>query len=277
VNIGGFELIYRPGQALVLGKRFATFDVSDKNRTELRELTAFHSFAKSDLWSEYDSCGLFSPKFLQKSNITSDEYVEFIEANRGVDVYLFHPFPRENLIANHFLELAELEHPGISAALSRVWQYIFGRDLPEIDMQRNREYACHCNYFSGNQRFWKEYSGFICRFFDLLESEEGAFLRAHTPYTLTQTSDRDLPMAVFVFERSLTHFLFDNRKKFRVVNLATDCHSWHPCEVFRGEANFITDVLDTIASVPPSRRWEARRFAVNSYYFRRKLGVLVNE
>lgn len=244
------------------------------NRPIFREVLAFDAFAERRLWRGYEVCGLFSPKFFEKANIDARAYLAFVEEHADADVFLFHPFPRENMIANHFLELAELEHPGMTVALNRVWEAAFGRSLAEIDMQSERVYACHCNYFLARPVFWEEYGRYIRLFKQLLLSEGGNFLRDASPYTLTRTEDRQLPLGVFAFERSLSHFLFDNRRGLKVVNIATHAPSWRPHELFAGEAAFVSDLLAAIAAAPGAARREARTSAVSSYYYRRKIGVL---
>ena len=108
----------------------------------------------------------------------------------------------------------------------------------------------------------------------MLESDKGCSLREPTPYTLTTTDDRFLPMGVFTFERSLSHFLASRKSKFKVVNYSSITESWSQPETFPGEAAFVEDLLQAVSVSQEERTRVVREQLVKSYYFRRMAGVL---
>lgn len=273
LNIGAYELIYEEGQCRLLGESFIPFYAVSVNRPIYRELSAFLEFSKCRQWEIHDISGLFSPKFYEKSGVSGGQFDSFLKTNPGFDLYLFHPFPRERSIASHFLELAELEHPGITSALRSVWNSLFGRDLPVVDSVNDGYLWCHCNYFLGSRKFWEEYSLFVQNILELMESGCCDFLLELTPYTLSKTVDSFLPLGVFVFERSLTHFIADRRDQLKIVNFSSTSN-WMPPELFAGEAEVVKDLLQGIESVPQYAAQYARELAVKSYFYRRKLGVI---
>ncbi len=252
------------------------FNAVSCNRPLFRELSAFLAFAESRQWARHDLSGLFSPRCLEKLGVSATQFNSFVTENPGFDVYLFHPFPRERLIANHFMELAELEHPGITSVLSSVWDVLFGRYLPIVSSVDDADLWCHCNYFLGSRRFWQEYSVFIQDFMRLMESksELAGRLLELTPYSLSKTSDDFLPLSVFVFERSLTHFLADRNGGLRVANFFSMMDSWKPPELFAGEESVVNDLLQGVNQLPLHLNQVGRELAVSTYYFRRKLGVI---
>jgi len=272
--LGSYELIYEPNQKPNLSEGFLPFDSSDVNRPELREITGFRKFAETGIWKDHELSGLFSPKFLQKSGITADSFRDFISSNPGYDVYLFHPFPKELSIANHFLELAEYEHPGIESILSKVWISLFGTELPKILLPDEGDICCHCNYFVASQLFWEGYSEFISGFCHLLESDVGKELLGFTPYTLSKGDDIELPIAAFVFERCLSHYLKMRENKLTILNFSVVAEDWVPPELFDGEHEFLYSLLKGVQlqeSFGKEHAKKARELAVVSYYAFRKL------
>ena len=274
MNLGIYELLYEVGQRPILGTPFLSYDTSGFNRSELRELLAFEHFAKNSIWASHNLSGLLSPRFTQKTGLTSSQVVNFIEDNPGYQVYLFHPYPNELLLQNHFLELAELEHPGITDALDRVWRIIFNSKREQIEIPQNQHICCHCNYFVADQVFWKKYGEFVCDFLKLLKSKEGAFLTESTPYTLTKTDDVELPMGVFVFERALSHFINQNIPTHKVINLPYSGVKWSAPELFAGEFDYVQSKLQTFNQISNSKTMEFRQkksMATFDYFNHRKM------
>jgi len=276
LKLGSFEILYATGQHPSLGSDFLGFDAVSVNKSIYRELFAFGDFVRQERWLHYDLSGLFSPKFFSKTGISQSDYMSFIVDNPGYDVYLFHPYPRELSLANHFLELAELEHPGISRALSDVWCSIFRFPPSLVDAHVDKRICCHSNYFLGSQRFWIEYSVFVSRFIQFMESAEGWILREFTPYTLTKSCDRALPLGVFVFERALSIFLKSKTEEFRVINYAYSGRDWSPPEIFAGEEKFVNELLGMVEAVDQSKRSGAYTAALHTYYNYRRLRIMNN-
>jgi len=275
LNIGAYELLYEDGQLPILGGEFLNYDTSDINQSEFRELLAFERFCQSDMWSHHDLSGIFSPRFFDKTGISGEMLINFIDVNPNYDVYLFHPYPLELLVQNNFLDLAELEHPGIQKVLHVVWEKIFGEELPQIRLPHDRMVCCHCNYVIASPHFWSLYAKFVQSFMALLDSDVGNLLRETTPYTLTKTKDASLPMVVFVFERVLSHFI----KRFipvdRVINFAYAQSNWRPIELFPNENYFVRELLNVCKqkSLKHGASMEVAQFmtATHAYFYYRKL------
>lgn len=242
MSLGIYELLYQPGQKAILGPPFFTLNTANYNEPHLRELLAFEYFCREKLWERHSVSGLLSPQFTRKTGISPKEVELFIRERPEHSIYLFHPYPRELEIQNHFLELAELEHPGISDAMQYVWRRILGRNRPILDLPSKQLFCCHCNYIAATSKFWRRYSLFVISFMGLLRSEEGAFLLRSTPYTLTRTKDTELPIAVFVFERALSHFLCEEFRNWDIANYAYVKPEYLPPELFTGEEALINSL-----------------------------------
>jgi len=218
LDIGCFEILYLPGQTQRLPEPFQGFDVSDINEAPYRELQAFHRFAKERAWNRHEYSGLFSPRFLAKSQV--------MECRR-----------------------------------------------PDILLPEDAIHCCHCNYFVASKRFWSEYGRFVERFMELLNSRDDGPLHALTPYTLSKADEQQLPLAVFVFERSLSLFLKHHGHRWATVNLAyTPDARWSPPELFPGEDPYVAHLGAEIShgSENAAELQLRRRAAVHTYYQHRK-------
>lgn len=273
--IGLYEIGYSRGKPRQLDESFQRYDSSDVNNPPYREIPAFYKFASSNLWRGEGYFGLFSPRFTIKTGVTGTEVERFIHQTPGYDIYLFHPYPREILIANEFLSLAELEHAGISDALNNVWINIFGRPRPLVHLKNDFALCCHCNYFVANQRFWNGYSKFVKRFYAYLFSEEGSVLRSYTEYTLDTSGDTHLPLGVFAFERCLTLYLSMKREEISSVNYAFANQAWSPVDSFYDEEQYCSTLMKRVRAAIESGTYSARAYdlAIAAYYNYRKLTV----
>lgn len=273
MQVGNFELLYKKEQSQSLAGDFFPYDCSSVNRPEYREIFGFRKFVNEKPWMAFSHSGLFSSKFFDKMGITSAELNFFLETNPGYDVYLFHPYPKELSIANHFMELAELEHPGISEMVALVWDRIFNCPPPVLTIPDDQGLICHCNYFIGSKFFWKGYLHFINRFCELLVHESGKPLRDLTPYTLSRNSETHLPIAVFVFERCLSHYLKMRSDELSVISYGLENSAWVPPEIFVGEHNYVDELklqINTAVLADPVVSNFEREKAVRSYYESRK-------
>lgn len=278
MNIGAYEVIYEVGQEPVLGKPFLQLHTTRFNIPNLRELMAFEYFCQNHLWLKHDVSGLFSPRFTSKTGISAESVELFVINNPHHDVYLFHPYPRELQVQSTFLDLAEHEHPGISDALDRVWLWVLGRRKPTLHLPQQQNMCCHCNFVLATSVFWSEYSDFVLGFMHFLRNPQGRFLLKPTTYTLSKTKQTALPIAVFVFERALSHFIAEHLRPEQVVNYAFNQNDWFVPEVFPGEADFINTLK--AKCTPPFNNsvttiYTQKKLATQSYFFFRK--VLVNK
>lgn len=271
MNLGIFELIYRAEQNPTLGEPFKLFDCTEINQPQYRELFAFEKFCLDKVWAEYDLSGLFSPKFFDKTDITSDLLQSFIFKNPGYELYLFHPYPFELSLQNSFLDLAELEHPGITESLSAIWRKIYGEELPKIYLPQNQNICCHCNYFVASPNFWKSYLPFVNSFMNLVRLENQ--ITSHlTPYTLSKTNDARLPIAVFCFERCLSLFIKRFISSKKIINYAYSENNWLPKELFPYEKQFVQELLKTCSFYKEAQSsiHEKKILATKTYYFFRR-------
>jgi len=273
LNLGAYEILYTQGQRPLLGNPFISLNTADFNEPTLRELVAFEFFCREEIWTRHSVSGLLSPRFTKKTGIETCDVKQFINNNPEREIYLFHPYPRELRIQRHFMELAELEHPGISNALSRVWTKILDKELPRIYLPSQSNLCCHCNFILAKSAFWEKYSGFVISFMELLRRGDGTFLLQPTPYTLTKTGDKKLPIAVFVFERALSHFIYEEFDASTVLNYTYTKPGYYPPELFTGEDEYVNNLIGKYHSADNSKKSlpesQASRATLEYYSYRK--------
>jgi hypothetical protein len=268
MNIKLYEIKYDLSDRSKIDDGFIVYDAVNINNPEYYELPIFDQFSKKNLLDEFNYAGLFSPRFNQKTGLKSQDLIDFVLKNPNFDIYLFHPFPLELSISENFMDLAELEHPGITEELKSVWIEIFKSPLPLVKSKEDLNICCHCNYFIANKLFWNIYSDFVIKFNSILKEKK-------TPYNLSAKDSHYLPLSVFAFERALTHFLKDH-PQLKVVNFATKENSWNQIELFNGEREFCNNIRNLIDESKPELRVKLFRQATKAYYEYRKFHFLLS-
>lgn len=268
-NLEIYQIAYDSKSENKFSDDVTIFDISSKNLPQFREINALKLFTASKPWLKHRYTGLFSPRFNEKTLIDHNQINDFIAAKQGADIYLFHPYPLEFSIANGFLDLAELEHPGITNALKEVWHKVFNAELPYVSCSDDASLICHCNYFVASEKFWRKYSDFLASYWDLLITGNNT-LRDNSDYTLTKTKSNILPLGVFVFERALSLFLKHHEEEFVIKNFSDWDKNHKFPELFERESEFVEATKNTLFLYSNEKQVEIRKSAIKYYYEVRK-------
>ncbi|MEP2981262.1 MAG: hypothetical protein ABJO86_17370 [Lentilitoribacter sp.] len=268
-NLEIYQIAYDSNSENTFSDEVTIFDISSKNIPRYREINALKLFTASKPWLRHKYTGLFSPRFYEKTLINYNQINDFIAAEQDADIYLFHPYPLEFSIANGFLDLAELEHPGMINALEDVWKNIFNADLPYVSCSKDTSLICHCNYFIASEKFWTSYSEFLESYWGMLTMGNNT-LGDNTNYTLTKTKNNSLPLGVFAFERALSLFLKHNEEEFIIKNYSDwDTEHVFP-ELFEREGEFVEAIKNTLYLYSKDKQVKIRENAIKYYYEVRK-------
>lgn len=216
------------------------FDIEKVNIPKLREFNAFKKYCKEEEYKNYNYSGIVSSKFQKKTGLTIEDALKEIDSE--FDIILYHPYPLELKIQTDFLQLAELEHPGLTIALNKLWKEIYSEELPKIKLNENILFCVHSNFFVGNQDFWNKFSEDIKKIDELLESNNIDYLFSQTSYNLTDNKEFILELFPFVFERYLTHYLFKNKSTFKIKNISLSEH-FKPVPLFTYEEMLVNTLL----------------------------------
>jgi len=152
-----------------------------------------------------DYVGIFSPKFVQKSNLSFSFVKSQLKKNPNYDVYLFNPFPLNSYFTFNVWDHAEVRHPGITNAILKdiPAKLLNGRPISKIGRMRN-DITLYCSFWIGNNRFWKEYMSFLLPIYEYLLDKE---LLDDPKYCCSIFQNSYFP---YIMERLLSTFLYFN-------------------------------------------------------------------
>src|SRR5918999_1384659 len=88
-----YEPLYQPGQ-IQNDPAFLPLDRLDNGRPEWREFGIYVDLYREGRHRGQALTGVMSPRFRLKTGKTGAEFISFIEANPGADVYIINPFPQ---------------------------------------------------------------------------------------------------------------------------------------------------------------------------------------
>jgi hypothetical protein len=117
----------------------------------------------ADIW------GFVSYKFQEKTNVTGQQFIDFIKDNPDNDVWFLEPYytPR-----NPFLnpwQQGELYHPGIT----QIPNFIFKAAGNDIDVSKIPMRLSWYNFFAGTEKFWNLYFEVIDTIINVAKEHEG--------------------------------------------------------------------------------------------------------
>jgi hypothetical protein len=88
-----YQSFYEDSQVPKLDRAFTPYDVRESPFPYLYETYWIMQIYDSGAYDEKEYCGLVSWKFNQKTGITGDRFLEFMERNPDFDVYFINPYP----------------------------------------------------------------------------------------------------------------------------------------------------------------------------------------
>lgn len=202
-----YQNFYDPAQRGYLDPAFVPRDGTDNPWPELREVGVFRSLHGAGALGGDGLTGVVSHKFGRKTKLSGAEFLAFIRANPGHDVYFVNPFPQNAYFTFNVWEQGDACHPGPKAAAQELfraaglaWDV---RDFPRNDWRT----LAYCNFFVGSAKFWRIYIGLVDRLLDSID-EMPADRRAI--YFADTRHIAPTPMLPFIFERLFSTLLVMN-------------------------------------------------------------------
>jgi hypothetical protein len=144
------QIYFDPKQLATLDPAFLPLDNTSNEAPEWRE---YHVFRNAYLRGLCDRgvTGFFSWKFRRKTGVLGSEFIRFIEANPGHEVYFISPrlgwknFPNIWLHGEHY-------HPGIISLAEELFQGV-GRPLDLRALRHAPQATLFCNFWAGTAKF----------------------------------------------------------------------------------------------------------------------------
>jgi hypothetical protein len=247
-------------------ERDSGFDVLDNasnERPDWFEYWPIRKYLLGETLDENAFYGFLSPKFTQKTGLTSAAVREFIAALDGeTEVVLLSPSIHNSAYYLNVFEHGDAEHPGLKSVAKRLFERLgLPSDLDSlVSDSRNTVFS---NYVIAKPRFWRAWLGINEKMFAIAETASdplGDALRAPTRYR----GGAAVQMKVFIMERMATWLLthdasfavrvrdpFAARARRYKVPVAVVCDALKICYATQGLARY-HDVFLTVSRI---RRW----------------------
>ena len=209
MKIGIYQNYYRVDQLSLLDPDFIPHDNTANENPEYREYWLFMNMYEKGRHLEADFAGMVSQKFYEKTQIRGSEFINFIEQNRGFDVYFINPLPFTiNAYAfKNVWHQGEFYHPGLFDFVQNLLNKLgYGIDLNEI--KNSEQTLLFSNFWVGNSYFWDEYMKFTRPVYDYLRNEMSEAEKA----IISKEADRVIKInyTPFIFERMFSTLLATN-------------------------------------------------------------------
>lgn len=200
-----YQAYYSEQSRLALDKGFIPFDNLANPRPDWREYWFMRQYLLNEPLDEDTFYGFFSPKFSEKTGLSSAEVYRFIQANADqADLILFSPFfDQTAFFLNQFLQ-GILAHQGIEPC----FKLVINKIAPEADIDTlimHSDNSVYSNYFVAKPKFWRAWLATCEELFH--EAELGKTLLAQFLNADTTHENRLLPCKSFVFERIVSLML----------------------------------------------------------------------
>jgi hypothetical protein len=204
-----YQICYLKEQLEKVKLPFVPYNNLENLHPELCEYQSFEPGQTYALQHGLDLWGFVSPKFEAKTNITGQQFIDFIEIDPNrADVYFINPTPINESLSPSVITQGENCHPGLKDLIQRNLNKMhISVDLNKLWM--DSETFALCNYFVGNKIFWKQYIDFLKFFIDMVKTDSADYdmmFKTAAHYG----PNAALPYFTFVVERLFSVFINTN-------------------------------------------------------------------
>lgn len=223
-----FQIYFKPELVAHLDPAFTPMDNTDNPAPELREWDKWNREHDEILKKDLTHWGFVSWKFKEKTNLTGEQALNWINTNPGYDVYIFNPcIANEALFINSW-EQGDLHHPGISAIGNKFMSKLGYTDIDVKAVVIDRNKAVFANFVIGSRDFWERFMTFSRKLFTEAEADpvfkDEVFGAGRSNYA----HDKSLPNFTFLIERLLPTFIELEGFKSIGYDYAKDLNTLHP-------------------------------------------------
>ena len=210
-----FQIYFENWQRELLDPNFAALDNS-KSTSELYEFDVFLRLAQSDYVKGAELWGALSWRFTEKTGMSGQDLVKFIEAHPGHDVYYCNPVPENEALYHNLWLQGETSHPQFLALMQAIFK-VTGLPLEELVSIQASDTLSSANYFVATPKFWSAYLPWVQTVLSLANKKLPAQIRdlLHSP----QADDRGLhggaTYVPFVIERLFPIFMKTQGKSLK--------------------------------------------------------------
>lgn len=202
------QIFYSEATRQQLDSGFIPLDNCNQ-RPDWREYWPIRGFLQQNTLDENTLYGFFSPKFGQKTTLTSAAVREFLATvPRDIDVVGFSPFFDQGAVHLNTFEQAATNHANSWPVFEQAVAFVApGLDPHNVVM--DSRHSIFCNYFVATAAFWRRWLAVNEVLFSVAEAGTSALaqlLNAPLPY-----ANGFVPAKVFVQERVVSLLLLGER------------------------------------------------------------------
>ena len=202
-----FQIYFKPELKQHCDPAFTPLDNTANPRPELREWDVWDREYENILAQGLDYWGFVSWKFKEKTNLSGQQFIDFITSNPGADVYFVNPcIVNEAVFANSW-EQGDLYHPNISTIGNSFLTKLGYEDVDVKSMVLDRNCTMFANYVVGSRSFWERFMTFSRRLFTEAEKDPVFKHQVFGAGLSNYAHDKTLPNFTFLIERLIPTFI----------------------------------------------------------------------
>lgn len=205
-NMKIFQIYYKDEQKPNLDPAFTPWDNKNNPRPDLQEWYIWDQMYQQCCEQGLDHWGFVSWKFKDKSNLSGEQFVNWINANPGHDVYFVNPAILNEAVFANGWEQGDVHHPNLSAMGNRFLQAT-GYDVEAQNVLLDRTKIMWANYWVGSRKFWDGYMAFTRKLFDVMEQDVWLKEQIMTDGLSNYNLNKNLPNFPFVIERLISTYI----------------------------------------------------------------------
>lgn len=220
MNLTIYQSYYEKEQLSVIDNLFTPYDNTSNAIPHLREYLLWkHLYGRHE--NDDLTWGLLSWRWYEKTKISPKELHDWINQNPDYDVYHVDPFLDVSISYSNLWIHGERWHPGMLKFCEILFPKIGINVSPEKLIFKPEHFAT-CNFFIGNNLFWKDWMNFIDSILHICFEHD--ILYDYLYKNTVIYNGKRITNFSFVIERLFSTFLFlQNKlkvKKFPVTHLS---------------------------------------------------------
>lgn len=208
-----YQIYFNKSQIISLDPNFIPYYNPTLNKLKEYEIGVHIENYENKNYLNAKYTGFISWKFNEKTKISGEHFINFIEDNKGFDVYFINPFPQLSKLKNVWIQ-GNQYHPEIMEFTQKLFDKI-GYHIILKELTNHNNTLLYCNYWVGNKIFWNEYINFIKPLYNYIKHN----MTAEETYFLSKKAAkyRNANYFPFIFERMFSTFLVTNKKNLRYL------------------------------------------------------------
>ena len=214
MNAKVYQIYYSRETQASNDQGFLQLDNLSNERADWSEYWPIRNFLLSNELDESSFYGFFSPKFEQKTYLSSVEVYRFIDNNPDADVILFSPYYDHSAFNLNIFVHAEAAHRGMLDVFKRIFVTEKEGFFEQLVMS------------SKDTNFWREWFSWTEKIFseaEQLSSELAILLNGNSTYAKTEA-----PTKVFVIERIASYLMVTHAYRVAVFDPSKTAYDFCP-------------------------------------------------